>query len=143
MAVTQLSVFLENRLGHLNNVLTILNKNNINIRALSLTDKADYGILRLIVNDCKKGAEALKGGNLSVNSTPVIAVEVDDRPGGLSEMVKVLVDKGLNVEYMYAFVEKSGDKAVVVLRIEDVQIAETILQKEGFKLLKEKDLVNF
>jgi hypothetical protein len=143
MAITQLSVFLENRLGHLNNVLEILSKGNINIRALSLTDKADYGILRLIVNDYKKGFETLKKGNLSVSSTPVIAVEVDDKPGGLSEMVKVLVDNGLNVEYIYAFVEKSGDRAVVVLRVEDVQRAETVLQKENFKLFEESDLAEF
>lgn len=143
MAIVQLSVFLENRLGRLNDVLSVLSGNGINIRALSLADKASYGILRLIVNDPVTGTAVLKKAGVSVNSTPVVAAEVDDEPGGLLKIVSILLESGLNIEYMYAFVEKSGDKAVVVLRIEDTDKAEKLLTEKGVKLLSENEVAKF
>ncbi len=142
MAIMQLSVFLENRLGRLNDVLSVLGRNGINIRALSLADKASYGILRLIVSDSAAGTAVLKEEDVSVNSTAVVAAEVDDEPGGLQKIVGILLENGLNIEYMYAFVEKSGDKAVVVLRVEDTDKAEKVLKQKNVKLLGEREVAS-
>ena len=141
MAIIQLSVFLENRLGRLDGVLKILKENQINIRALSLADKANYGILRMIVDNPEKCITVLKRENISVNFTPVVAVEVEDRPGGVQDVVNTLVENGVNIEYMYAFVEKAGDKAVVVFRVEDTEKAEESLMLAGKKILEKEDIL--
>ncbi|MCM8768839.1 MAG: ACT domain-containing protein [Candidatus Omnitrophica bacterium] len=138
----QVSVFLENRLGRLSELTSLLAKNSINIRALALADKADYGILRLIVNDTERTVEILRQESFSVNVTPVLAVEVEDRPGGLAEILGILVENSINVEYMYAFVEKSGGKAVVVLRVEDMEKAERVLTYSGKNLLSQQQVEN-
>ncbi|MCM8771766.1 MAG: ACT domain-containing protein [Candidatus Omnitrophica bacterium] len=140
MSIKQLSIFLENRLGRLYEVINCLGKNNINIRALSLADKADYGILRLIVNNKNKALKILRDNNFSVNETDVIAVEVEDKPGGLAKILSYLVENKISVEYIYAFVEKSNKKAVVVIRVEEIKKAENILKKNKVKLLKESDI---
>ncbi|MFN4227402.1 MAG: ACT domain-containing protein [Candidatus Ratteibacteria bacterium] len=140
MSIKQLSIFLENRLGRLNDVISTLGKNKINIRALSLADKADYGILRLIVNDRKKALKVLKDNNFSVNETNVIAVEVEDKPGGLAKILGYLVEGGISVEYIYAFVEKVDKKAIVVFKPDDIKKAEKILKKYKFKLLNESEI---
>ncbi len=142
MAVRQVSIFLENRLGRLSEIVALLAKNGINIRALSLADKADYGILRLIVNDTERALEILRQELVSVSESPVVVVEVEDRPGGLAELLQILAENIINVEYMYAFVEKSGDKALVVLRVEDPEKAERILTYNERKILTEKELKN-
>jgi len=138
--ITQLSIFLENRLGRLLEVVSLLGENNINIRALSLADKANYGILRIIVDKRKQASEILKGNNFSVNETDVIAAEVEDKPGGLASVLKIFVDNGINVEYMYAFVEKSGEKALVVFRVENPDKGEEILKKNHIKVLNESEI---
>ncbi|MCM8818158.1 MAG: ACT domain-containing protein [Candidatus Omnitrophica bacterium] len=140
MSIKQLSIFLENRLGRLNEVVSFLGENKINIRALSLADKADYGILRLIVNNTKKALKILKENNFSVNETDVIAVEVEDTPGGLAKILGYLVKEKISVEYIYAFVEKLNKKAVVVIRVENIKKAEKILKKNKVRLLKETDI---
>lgn len=140
MPVKQLSIFLENRLGRLNEVISFLGRSKINIRALSLADKADYGILRLIVDKRNKAFKILKKNNFSVNETEVIAVEVEDKPGGLAKILGYLVEEKISVEYIYAFVEKSNKKAVVVIRVEDIKKAEKILKKNKVRLLKEEDI---
>ncbi len=138
--ITQLSIFLENRLGRLLEVVSLLGENNINIRALSLADKATYGILRIIVDKRKQAIGILKSNNFSVNETNVIAAEVDDKPGGLASVLKVFVDNGINVEYMYAFVEKTGEKALVVFRVENPDKGEEILKKNNIKILNESEI---
>ncbi|MCD6221097.1 ACT domain-containing protein [bacterium] len=138
--ITQLSIFLENRLGRLLEVVSLLGENNINIRALSLADKANYGILRIIVDKRKQAAGILKGNNFSVNETDVIAAEVDDKPGGLASVLKIFVENGINVEYMYAFVEKTGEKALVVFRVENPGKGEEILKKNNIKVLNENEI---
>lgn len=143
MSIMQLSVFLENKLGRLKEVLNILSNNNINIRALSLAEKSSYGMLRLIVCDSEKAMEILRKENIAVNMASVIAVGVSDKPGGLLEIVSLLEKNSINVEYLYAFVDKSGDKAVVVLRVEDVSRAERIFSENGVKMLSEKDVKSF
>jgi len=111
MKVKQLSVFLENKAGRLANVTKVLGAADINILALSLADTSDFGILRLIVNDVEKAKDVLKANHFVCMITEVTAVEVDDRPGGLARILDVLVGKGVNVEYMYAFSETHTGRA--------------------------------
>ncbi len=141
--ITQLSIFLENRLGRLLEVVSLLGENNINIRALSLADKANYGILRIIVNKRQQANIILKGNNILVKETKVIAAKVKDEPGGLSHILKIFVDNGINVEYMYAFVEKSEERAIVVFRVENPENGEKILEKNNIKVLTEDEIEKF
>lgn len=140
MAIMQLSVFLENRLGRLDDVLNILKDNHINIKALSLADKASYGILRMIVDNPEKSIVVLKKEHISVNFTPVVAVEIEDRPGGLQDMIRVLVKEGINIEYMYAFITKSEDKAIVVLKVEDIDKTEESLMLMGKNIIAKNNI---
>ena len=135
MKVEQISVFLENRAGRLAEVAEILGKNGINIRALSLADTTDFGILRLIVNDREKAKEVLKEAGFTVGITEVVAVEVDDEPGGLAKILTPLSEEGINVEYMYAFVEKSRNKAVLIFRFENTDKAIEVLTKNNITIL--------
>jgi hypothetical protein len=135
MKVEQLAVFLENKSGRLAAIARTLSDNNINIRALSVADTADFGILRLIVDDTDKATRVLKAEGFTVGKADVIAVEVADKPGGLSRVLDVLHEAGLNVEYMYAFVQKSGENAVLIFRFDDPDMAITILQNAGIRIL--------
>ena len=120
MKVQQISVFMENRAGRLNAVAGLLGQGGINIRALSLADTSDFGILRLIVDQPEKAEKILRDANCTVSTTDVVAIEIPDSPGGLAAVLDALSREGFNVEYMYAFVEKATDKAIVVFRFEDV-----------------------
>ena len=140
MKVEQISVFLENKSGRLAEVAEMLARSGINIRALSLADTADFGILRLIVNETEKAKQVLKEGGFTVGKTEVIAVEVSDRPGGLAGILNVLNGGGINVEYMYAFVQKSGNNAIIIFRIDDLERAIAVLQKAGIRILKGEEV---
>lgn len=120
MKVKQISVFLENKKGRLWEALDGLAKAKINIRALSIADTSEFGILRLIVPQPEKAKKVLEKSGFTVRENDVIAVGVADEPGGLAHILKVLTDGDINVEYVYAFVAKKGKKAVVVLRTEDI-----------------------
>ena len=136
MKVRQISVFMENRAGRLAEVARLLGKANVNIRALSLADTSDFGILRLIVNDVDKAVSALRGAGHTVSLTDVVAVEIPDKPGGLAGVLETLSQGTVNVEYMYAFVEKTSDKAVVIFRFENADNAVKVLQKAGISILR-------
>ena len=131
MKILQISVFIENQSGRLYEVTNLLGENNINIRALSLADTSDFGILRLIVNDPQKAHTLLKENGFTVGRTEVIAVEVPDKPGGLASVLKVLNENNINVEYMYAFVEMSGDCAVMIFRFDETDKALKVLSKNN------------
>jgi hypothetical protein len=135
MRVEQISVFLENKAGRLSEVTGILAESGINIRALSLADTSDFGILRLIVNDNAKAVECLKQRGFTVGKTDVVAVEVDDRPGGLHHILQVLFKAGVNVEYMYAFVQQSGDNAVIIFRFDNLDEAVRVLAADGVEVI--------
>jgi hypothetical protein len=135
MKVEQISIFLENKSGRLAEVTRILGDGGINIRALSLADTSDFGILRLIVNNTEKAKEILKKNNFTVGKTEVIAVEVPDNPGGLAHILEVLKKEDINVEYMYAFVERSGKDAVIIFRFDDVDRAITVLANNKIVVL--------
>ncbi len=135
MKVEQISIFLENRPGALEGVTKVLSEANINIRALSLADTSDFGILRLIVNDVETARTILKNNGFTVKRTEVVAVEVPDRPGGLYSMIAALSNKGINVEYMYAFVERSGQNAIIIFRFNPIDEAISALMEGGFTVL--------
>jgi len=140
MKVDQIAVFLENKSGRLAAITKVLSDNNINIRALSVADTADFGILRLIVDDSEKATRVLKDEGFTVGQGYVVAVEVADRPGGLARVLAALHQAGINVEYMYAFVQKSGENAVLIFRFDDPDIAITILQNAGIKILSSEEV---
>ncbi|HBA83148.1 MAG TPA: amino acid-binding protein [Verrucomicrobia bacterium] len=135
MKVRQISIFMENRAGRLSEVMQLVGDSGVNIRALSLADTSDFGILRLIVNDVDKALGALRKAGHTVSVTDVVAVEVPDRPGGLAGILVPLSADGVNVEYMYAFVEKATDKAVVIFRFEDADAALKTLKTVGISVL--------
>ena len=141
MKVEQISIFLENKSGRLAEITEILAKNGINIRALSLADTADFGILRLIVDDIEKTARLLKEGGFTVGKNEVIAVVLPDRPGGLASILSALQGKSVNVEYMYAFVQRSEGNAVLIFRFDELEKAIDTLQKAGFKILKREEIL--
>jgi len=141
MKIKQLSVFLENKRGRLYEALKALSDANINIRALSIADTSEFGILRMIVTDPEKAKEILEKNEFTVKLTNVIAMAVKDKPGGLAESLKYLYDANINIEYIYAFVEKSGEKAVVVLRTENLDKTISILQDSNIKLLTWDDVL--
>ncbi|MGA1861500.1 ACT domain-containing protein [Deferribacter thermophilus] len=140
MKITQISIFIENQSGRLWEVCNILGENNINIRALSLADTSDFGILRLIVNDPEKAFKILKENDFTVGKTEVIAVEVPDQPGGLAHILKILKDNNINVEYMYAFVERSGEEAIMIFRFDETDKAIETLNKNGIKTIKGEEI---
>lgn len=135
MKIKQISVFLENKKGRLYEALRALSEEGINIRALSIADTSEFGILRLIVTDPEKAKEILEKNEFTVKLTNVVAIAVKDKPGGLAEALKYLYEANINIEYIYAFVEKSGEKAVVVLRTENLDKTISILQEKGVTLL--------
>jgi hypothetical protein len=135
MKVKQISLFMENRTGRLADVARTLGDAGVNIRALSLADTSDFGILRLIVNEVDRALEVLRATGHTAIVTEVIAVEVPDQPGGLAVVLTALEKAGVNVEYMYAFVEKATDKAVLVFRFENMDEALAAFQKAGVSVL--------
>ena len=141
MRVKQVSVFLENRTGRLDEVADILGSRRINIRALSLADTSDFGILRLIVNQPEAAYEALREAGFTTRYTDVIAVEVPDTPGGLAGVLKIFREANLNVEYLYAFVEKRTEGAVVIFRFEEIDRAVKALAGGSICVLKEEELL--
>jgi len=140
MSVKQISVFLENKKGRLAEVTKTLSHEKINIRALSLADTADFGVLRIIVDNPERSLTVLKSHGFVAQVTEVIAVEVEDRPGGLSRILEVLDQDNVNVEYMYAYVEKSRENAIVICRIDDRERALQILQKNDITTLSAEAL---
>lgn len=127
MIIQQVSVFLENQPGTLIGVLAVLKENGVNIRALSLADTADFGILRLIVDDPQALREILQKSGLTAKLTSVLAVTVKDRPGDLAEQIEKLAEASINIEYMYAFAAVNDKDAHVALKVDDVIKAEQIL----------------
>jgi len=138
--VKQISVFLENKSGRLADVTRTLGTNNIDISALSIADTTDFGILRLIVNNPDKAEEVLKKDGFTVASTDVLAIAVEDKPGGLSQALTVLEENSIGIEYIYAFVGKCSNEALVILRLDKPCEAIEILKKNEIKVLEQEDI---
>jgi len=140
MKLTQLSLFLENKPSHLKVPCKVLAEAGVNITTLSLADTQQFGILRLIVREWEKAKEALEGAGCVVKCTDVVAVEVPDKPGGLADLLETIERCALNIEYMYAFTERRGDRAVMVFRFEDPDAAVTSLGQAGVNVVGSVDL---
>jgi hypothetical protein len=138
MTLRQISVFLENKKGRLSEALGLVAREKINIRALALADTADFGVLRLIVNDTEKCIAALKKAGFVAQKTEVLAVEISDRPGGLERVLEVFDRADLNIEYLYAFVERRADNAIVIFRTDQPEKAAKALAGEGITVLSEE-----
>ena len=135
MTIEQLSVFLENKPGKLVEALEALSEAGVDLRALSLADTSDFGILRIIVDKPQKALKVLADAGYLVRSSDVIPVAVGDRPGGLASVLRILADADVDVEYTYAFVAHSRDNAYVILRVEDDELAINALIDNGVTLL--------
>lgn len=135
MCIKQLSIFVENQSGRLAEITSRLAEANVDIRALSIADTTHFGILRLIVDKPDEAVALLKAAGLTVSLTDVIAIGIDDRPGGFAKAMKVLADRQIGVEYMYAFVSRDAGRAYVILRVEDTDSAAKLLADCGFELL--------
>ena len=140
MAIKQLTVFVPNRKGTIVAVTDVLAKNNINMRALSIAETEDFGILRLIVNDEKAAEKVLEEQGYLIKVVDVVGVKIGDEPGKLTEALNVLDKADINVEYLYAFMARTEKHAYVVLRVENNEKAEIALVNEGFKLITEADI---
>ena len=140
MQLKQLSVFMENRAGRLAEITRVLADAGVNIRALSLADTSDFGILRLLVDDPDKAIRGLSEAGLTVRATEVIAVEIADRPGGLATILALLQGSGINVEYMYAFLERHKDNAILVFRFEDPRKASEVLREASIKVFTAEEI---
>ena len=140
MAIKQLTVFVPNRKGTIVAVTDILAKNNINMRALSIAETEDFGILRLIVNDEKAAEKVLAQSGYLIKMVDVVGVKIGDEPGKLTAALGILDKENINVEYLYAFMARTEKHAYVVLRVENNDIAGKALENAGFHLITEQDI---
>ena len=140
MQIKQLSIFVENKEGRLAEITQILAENEVDIRALSLADTTDFGILRIIVNNPDVAVKALRDKGMTVSLTNVIAIGIADKPGGFAQAVKVLSGADISIEYLYAFVSRSGSTAYVILRVENNEKAIELLKNAGFTILTQSDI---
>ena len=140
MAIKQLTVFVQNRKGTIASVTDILAENNVNIRALSIAETQDFGILRLIVNDETAAEKVLEEQGYLIKVIDVVGVKIGDEPGKLTAALAVLDKADINVEYLYAFMARTEKHAYVVLRVENEQVAQDALQAAGFRLITDQDV---
>ena len=140
MAIKQLTVFIQNKKGTVVSVTDILSKSGINLRALSIAETQDFGILRLIVNDEKAAEKVLEENGYLIKVIDVVGVKIGDEPGKLTETLGVLDKANINIEYLYAFMARTEKHAYVVLRVEDNEIAEAVLKNAGIKIITEADV---
>ena len=140
MSLKQLTIFVENKKGALVNVTKILADNNVNLRALSIADTQDFGILRLIVNDNDIAIKALQEAGYMISTTDVVGVKIGDQPGKLSKALEVLDEADINMEYLYAFMARTEKHAYVVLRVADNDAAEKVLENAGFHMITDADV---
>ena len=142
MAIKQLTVFIENKKGTVVSVTEILAANNVNIRALSVAETQDFGMLRLIVNNEEAAEKALAEKGYLFRTIDVVGVKIDDQPGKLSAALSVMEKADINVEYLYAFMSSSSEYAYVVLRVQNNEQAEAELIKAGFEMITAEDVVS-
>lgn len=140
MFIKQVSVFVENESGNMADVLSILGKNKIDISALSIADKTDFGILRLIVSDPEKAVSILKAEGMIVKLTDVLAVGIEDKSGSLAKVLDILKDASIAIEYLYAFIGKSNYGALVIIRADKPEQALTVLKNNNIMLVEAKEI---
>ena len=138
MKIKQLSIFIENQTGRLYEALDILAQEDINIRALSLADTSEFGILRLVVNNPDKGKEILEKNDFIVKLTDIAAVVLDDTPGGLTRVLKILKEEKIDLEYLYAFANDANENAILLLHTDDMDEMINVLKSNDVKLVPAK-----
>ncbi len=140
MPIKQISVFVENKAGRLADITAVLEREQINIRALSVADTTNYGILRLIVSDPDRAEQALKAAGMTVSITSVLGIGIPDVPGGFSKAIRVLSDEGISVEYAYAFITPRVGTAYIIIRVEDNDRAAKVLADKGIVLIEQNEI---
>jgi len=135
MSIQQISVFLENKTGRLADVTRIIADAGVNIRAISIADTADFGILRLIVDKPSEAAESLSRGGFTTRMTDVLAIEIPDRPGSLAQVMEAFKETGVNIEYLYASLEKDCSTAAVIFKVEDIEHCIKIAQEKKLVII--------
>ena len=139
-SIHQISIFLENRAGSLSEITQLLAESGINLRALSIAESADYGVLRIIADDAEKATATLLGKGCILSMTPVTVVSVPDQPSGLSELLKVLAEANIDIEYMYSLFTHQNGKAYMVFRISDDEIFRETLSRHGMQIVSKEEL---
>jgi len=142
MTVNQISIFLENKPESLSQLTDVLAKNNVNMRALSLADTSDFGIARIITDDCSAAETILKNNDYIVKTTGVIAIEIPDEAGSLNKILKLLAENGRNIEYMYGFTGRKTNSACMIIRCTNMQKTEEILESNGIHTISQEELKN-
>ena len=136
----QVSVFAENKPGKISRVTEILSQNNINIRAITISDSGDYGIIKLLLDKPAQGNECLKREGIASTLKDIVAIKIDDSPGGLHKAASILATNSINVEDAYGFTIREKNQAVFVFQVEDVPLTEKLLKNAGFDLLSDSEL---
>ena len=142
MTVNQISIFLENKPESLSQLTDVLAKNNVNMRALSLADTSDFGIARIITDDCSAAETILKNNDYIVKTTGVIAIEIPDEAGSLNKILKLLAENGRNIEYMYGFTGRKTNSACMIIRCTNMPKTEEILEANGIHTISQEELKN-
>ena len=140
MSFTQISVFLENKPGHLEKILKVLGDDKVNIITLTIAETSDFGILRMIVNSSKKAIEVLRSHNVACSTTDILAIEIEDVPGALCEAIGTFSKHNLNIEYMYTFNEKRNNRSIMIFRFEDIDLAQKVVKEAGYKIVSESEI---
>ena len=141
MAIKQISIFVENKKGALADVLKCLSDKNVSLRAMSIADTKDFGILRIIVDDKDAAANALTDEGIVYSINDVVAAEAADVPGGLASVLNLLMDADIDIEYTYAFVVENGKRACAILRLSDTELGEKLLSAAGVPMVSEDDIL--
>lgn len=142
MKIKQLSIFLQNKMGSLAKPLEVLTVADVNIRAMCMADTSEFGILRLVVDNPEKGKEALEQNNFLVKMTEIIGVEMNDTPGGLTSVLKIIRDNNIDLEYLYAFTHDKADKAILLLHAEDIDKLIEVLENNNITIVKSEEVYN-
>jgi len=135
MFVQQISVFVENKKGRLADITKVLAENNIDISAISIADTANFGVLRMIVNETEKAVQVIREAGYTVSITEVLAVEMEDKPGGLHKVLELLGKESISVEYLYSFVRCPSEKALILFKVDNPQKTVDVLRRGHFRVL--------
>ncbi len=142
MKIKQLSIFLQNRMGSLSKPLEVLSNANVNIRAMCMADTSEFGILRLVVDNPKKGKEALEESGFLVKITEIIGIEMNDTPGGLTNVLNIIKDNGIDLEYLYAFTHEKEGKAILLLHSDDIDRLISVLKDSDITVVQSNEVYN-
>jgi len=142
VAIKQISIFMENKPGRMARVAKTLSDADVNIRALTIAEAGDFGVIRMVVDDTEKGYRVLRDGGFTVSETDVLAVEIKDSPGGLYEIVNTLGENDINMDYAYAFVTAKAERAMLILRVDDTKRAAQVLNEAGVRMATRVEIQN-